>query len=117
MESIQKAIKFDELKPYANQLGGKLQDVQKVLGHLAKYAQSGDFERYTADANLFMEYFSNIVIAWLWLDMAIEAKSSQVIGEKTYTEEFYESKIHAMKFFFKYELSKTTYLAEVSINE
>jgi alkylation response protein AidB-like acyl-CoA dehydrogenase len=117
MQSIQRATKFDELKPYANQLGGKLQDVQKVLGHLSKYAQAGDFERYTADANLFMEYFSNIVIAWLWLDMAEAAKSSLVKGDKTYTEEFYESKVHAMKFFFKYELSKTTYLAEVLMND
>ena len=31
--------------------------------------------------------------------------------------EFYESKVHAMKFFFKYELSKTTYLAEVLMND
>ena len=64
-----------------------------------------------------MEYFSNIVIAWLWLDMAEAAKSSLVKGDKTYTEEFYESKVHAMKFFFKYELSKTTYLAEVLMND
>jgi len=117
MKSIQEAIKFDELKPYANQLGVKLQDVQKVLGHLSKYAKAGDYERYTADANMFMEYFSNIVMAWLWLDMATEAKSSLVKGDKTYTEEFYESKVHAMKFFFKYELSKTTYLAEVLMND
>jgi len=117
MQSIQKAMKFDELKPYAAQLGTKLQDIQKVLGHLSKYAKAGDYERYTADANLFMEYFSNIVIAWLWLDMAEEAKSSLVKGDKTYTEEFYESKIHAMKFFFKYELAKTTYLAEVLMND
>ena len=29
----------------------------------------------------------------------------------------HEEMIHAMKFFFKYELSKTTYLAEVLMNE
>lgn len=117
MNTIQNAMKFDELKPYANQLGMKLQDVQKVLGHLSKYAQAGDYERYTADANMFMEYFSNIVLAWVWLEMAQEAKSSLVKGDTTFTEEFYESKVHAMRFFFKYELAKTTYLAEVLMNE
>ena len=86
MKSIQKAMKYDELKSYATQLGERLQDVQKVLDHLSQYAKEGDYERYTADANLFMEYFSNIVVAWLWLDMAENAKTALVTDNKTYTE-------------------------------
>ena len=117
MKTIQEAVSNDELRPYAAQLGEKLQLVQKVLGHLTQYAKAGEFEQFTADANLFMEFFSNITIAWLWLDMANHAKLGIVKGDKTYTEEFYESKVHAMKFFFKYELSKTTYLAEVLMNK
>ena len=115
-QSIQKAMKYEELKPYANQLGKKLQDVQKVLNHLSQYAKEGDYEKYTADANLFMEYFSNIVLAWLWLDMAENAKTALVTANKTFIEDFYESKIHAMKFFFKYELTKIIYLSEVLMN-
>ncbi|MEM6964582.1 MAG: acyl-CoA dehydrogenase [Bacteroidota bacterium] len=117
MATIQAASNYDELRPYAMKLGEKLQLTQKVLKHLTKYAMQGDYERFTADANLFMEFFSNLSIAWQWLKMATDAKTALISGDKTYKEEFYESKIHAMKFFFKYELEKTTYLANVLMNE
>jgi len=117
MQTIQAASNYEELRPYGMQLGEKLQKVQAVLGHLSKYAMAGDYERYTADANLFMDFFSQIVLAWQWLEMAQNAKTAMVNGDQTYTEEFYENKIHTMKFFFKYELAKTTYLAEVLMNE
>lgn len=117
MDVIQKASKYDDLKPYANKLGGKLQQVKQVLDHLSKYAKKGDFQRYLADANLFMEFFSYITMSWLWLEMAAEAKEALTKGDKTYSEEFYESKIHAMKFYFKYELTQTNSLAEILMDD
>ncbi len=112
METITKASNYDDLASYAKKLGGKLKLAQEVIGSLMKYAQKGNYERYLADANLFMEFFSHITISWLWLDMATHAKINLVSGDKKHSEDFYESKIHAMKFYFKYELTKTTSLAE-----
>ncbi|MEO0526465.1 MAG: acyl-CoA dehydrogenase [Bacteroidota bacterium] len=112
MHTITAASTHEELRPYAGKLGDKLKLTQQVLGFLMPYAQKGDYERYLSDANLFMEFLSHIVIGWLWLDMAIHAKTSLVNGDKTYSETFYESKIHTMKFYYKYELPKTNGLAE-----
>ncbi|HFB99477.1 MAG TPA: acyl-CoA dehydrogenase [Phaeodactylibacter sp.] len=117
MQSIQEASKYEALRPYCHQLGEKLQLVQKVLNHLGQYAKTGDYERYTADANLFMELLSNVTIAWVWLEMATYSEVALASGDTQYTKDFYESKIHTMKFFFKYELAKTTYLANVLMNE
>lgn len=117
MATIQASAQYDELKPYAVKLSEKLQLMQKVMGFLLEFAAAGDFQRFTSDANLFMEFFSNIVIGWLWLDMARQAKNALLTGNKTYPEAFYESKIHAMRFFFKYELVKTTSLAEALMDE
>jgi butyryl-CoA dehydrogenase len=64
----------------------------------------GDYESYLADATAFMEMTSNVVIAYQWLKMATSAKHSIVTGDTTYKPQFYESKIHTMKFYFKYEL-------------
>lgn len=116
MEDMQVAMTHDELKPYANSLGAKLGDMQKVLGVLLQYAKKGEYERFLSDATLFMEYFSTIVIAWQWLKMATVAKNALLTGNKTQTEDFYEAKIHTMKFFFKYELPKTTGLAETMMD-
>ncbi len=117
METMQAAMTFEELKPYAAKLGGKIQEVQKVLGFLAGFAKKGEFERFVSDATLFMEFFSTITIAWLWLDMATHAKQKLVAGNKTYSTEFYESKVHTMKFYYKYELVKTVGLAEALMDD
>lgn len=110
--TITAASQYDDLKPYATKLKGKLKLTQEVLGFLMPFAQKGDYERYLADANLFMEFLSIIVVSWLWLDMARQAKQSLVTGDTSYSKDFYESKIHTMKFYFRYELPKTTGLAE-----
>ncbi len=112
MQTIMIAAKDDDLKNYAAILGDKLKRSQKVLGHLMPFAMKGNYERYLADANLFMEYLSIVVLGWLWLEMAIDAKSKLSNTDKKYSETFYESKIHTMKFYFKYEVPKTNSLAE-----
>ena len=108
---------YDELRPYAGKLGEKLQLAQKVITFLTGFAQKGDFERFLADATPFMEFLSTITMSWLWLDIGTHAKKTLVTGQKTYSEDFYESKIHAMKFYFKYELPKVNGLAEILMDE
>ncbi len=113
MNTMKAASDYDELRPYAGKLGEKLQLVQKVIEHLAQYAMKGDFERYTADATVFMEMFGHVVMSWLWLEMATFSKEALVKGDTKHAPEFHESKIHTMKYYFKYELAKTTSQAEV----
>ena len=97
---------YEELKPYAAQLKEGSKDLEETLMHLLQFAMKGEHERYIADANIFMEMMSHIVIAWQWLKMATVAKTALVAGDTTFSETFYEEKIHTMKFFFKYELPK-----------
>jgi len=117
MQTIQEASKYDALKPYGKILGEKLQLAQKVIGYLVGFAQKGDYESFLADASPFMEFLSTITMSWIWLDMAVSAQEALVTGQKNYSESFYESKIHSMKFYFKYELPKTSSLAEVITNQ
>ncbi|WP_298782083.1 acyl-CoA dehydrogenase [uncultured Polaribacter sp.] len=112
MQTIIIASKDDELKDYATILGDKLKNSQKVLEHLMPFAMKGNYERYLADANLFMEYMSIVVLGWLWLEMAVDSKNQLNNADKKYSKTFYESKIHTMKFYFKYEVPKTNSLAE-----
>ncbi|MEM7105340.1 MAG: acyl-CoA dehydrogenase [Bacteroidota bacterium] len=116
-QAIQDAMTFDELKPYASQLADKLGLSQKVITHLVGFAKDGEYEKFLADATIFMEFFGNIVIAWQWLKMATAAKKAMVTGDMTYSVDFYESKVHTMKFFFKYELTKTVGLAEILMKD
>jgi butyryl-CoA dehydrogenase len=115
--SIADANTYDELNPYSKILGEKLELNQKVLGKLMGFAMSGDYERFLSDANLFMEFLSTIVIAWQWLKMATSAKQAIVTSKMKFSEEFYLNQIHLMKFYFKYEIPKTTGLAETLMSD
>ncbi|MEL7021884.1 MAG: acyl-CoA dehydrogenase, partial [Bacteroidota bacterium] len=98
-ETIATAMTHDELKPYAKQLAGKLEDTQKVFQHLLQFAMKGDYQTFLADATIFMEFASTIVMAWQWLKQATIAKQMLVTGSGKQGDEFYESKIHTMKFY------------------
>ncbi len=115
-QTIKDASGYDELKPYANNLLENLGLVQKVIGALMPHALKGNYERFLADATVFMDFLGTIVVGWQWLKIANEA--SQVLEEKNgnQTNEFYESKIHTMKFFYTYELIKTKGLAKTLMN-
>ena len=117
MQTITLASTDDELKKYGAVLADKLKLSQKVLGHLMPFAMKGNYERYLADANLFMEYMSIVVLGWLWLEMAVNAKNELGNSNRKYSETFYESKIHTTRFYFKYEVPKTNSLAESLMSE
>jgi len=112
LHTITTAMEFDELRSSAEILGDKIKLTRKVLEFLMPFAKKGNYERYLSDANLFMEFLSHIVIGWLWLDIAVNAQRNLQDGVQTRSKAFYDSKIHTMKFYFKYELTKTGSLAE-----
>ncbi len=116
MEAVEAAKTYDELKPYANKLAGKMQEVQEVMMALLPHAMKGDFQRFLSDATIFMEYMGTLVIAWQWLKMATHAKEALVTGNLIYISDFYESKIHTMKFFFKYEVARTSGLKDILLD-
>jgi butyryl-CoA dehydrogenase len=117
LKSIQKASEYEDLAAYAKKLATSLKLSQEVLQFLLGFAKKGEFERFLSDATVFMEFFGNIVVGWLWLDMATKAQNALVTGDTKFSTEFYQSKLHTMKFYFKYELPKTKALAEVLMDE
>ncbi len=114
--TIRAAMAIEELKPYAAQLGGKTELMKKVLGYLMGYAGKGNYERFLADATVFMEFFGNILVGWLWLDIALHAHEALSGGDTTREPGFYKGKIHAMRFYYTYELPKTEGQAAVLLN-
>jgi len=112
-KTIEGAMTYDELRPYAAALGEKMKLTQKVLTHLLGFAMKGDYEEFLADAAIFMELMGTLVIAWQWLRLGTVAKEALVTANGDFADSFYESNIHTMKFFYKYELTRTTGLAEI----
>jgi len=105
--TIQAASTYEELKPYAEILGTKLALNKDILSFLLPFAMKGNYERYLSDATIYMSFLGTIVMGWQWLKIALVAQEALKSDKGKYASEFYESQIHTMKFFFKYEMPKT----------
>ena len=116
IETITKASNYPELKEYCDSLSKKIKLSEKILQSLMPYALKGDFEKYLADASIFMEFFSLVIVGWNWLEIAANSQEALKNGDKKYSEIFYKSKIETMKYFFEYELPKTIGHSEIIMN-
>jgi len=116
IETITKASDYQELKKYCDSLSEKIKLSEKILQSLMPYALKGDFEKYLADASIFMEFFSLVIVGWNWLEIAANSHEALKNGDKKYSEIFYKSKIETMKYFFEYELPKTVGHSEIIMN-
>ncbi len=115
-KSIDEALKFLALEPYANDLAQALQQHINTTQFLLGIAKSGDNAGFLADATLYLEMSGHLIIAWQWLKQAIVA--SKRLGNSTLDSDlsFYEGKIATFQYFYKYELPKLYYLASVLRN-
>ncbi|HPI07172.1 MAG TPA: acyl-CoA dehydrogenase [Saprospiraceae bacterium] len=112
--TIRTAAAHPVLQAQAAILQAEMERLGKTLRQLGKFAQSGNPERYLADATVFMEMAGYVVIAWQWLKMAVAAQIALDAADfSTQSKSFYEGKIHTMQFFFRYELPHAAACAEV----
>ncbi|WP_456463041.1 acyl-CoA dehydrogenase [Lutibacter sp.] len=115
-QTINSANNYNNLKPYAAMLLENVGLVQKVISILMPHALKGNYERFLADATVFMDFLGTIVVGWQWLKTASTAQEILEKNEGNQSNAFYESKIHTMKFFYTYELIKTKGLAKTLMN-
>ena len=115
-KTIEKADQDDELKEWASYLYNQLDQSQKILFHLMPFAIKGDYERFLADASIFMEFFSLIIVGWSWLEIGVATKHALSISNSTLDSKFYQGKLDALEYFYVYELPKTKGLAEILLH-
>jgi len=61
-------------------------------------------------------FFSLIIVGWNWLEIASNSSKALTENNKNYDKKFHVSKIETMKYFFEYELPKTSGLSEILLN-
>ena len=114
--TIEKAGQDDELKKWGSSLNDQLDQSQKILFHLMPFALKGDYERFLADASIFMEFFSLILVGWSWLEIGVASKHALSSNNSTLDSKFYQGKLDALEYFYVYELPKTKGLAEILLH-
>ncbi|MRD48546.1 acyl-CoA dehydrogenase [Caenimonas koreensis DSM 17982] len=95
--TIERAIQRPEFAEYANALGGALQQV----GAATKAAwATGDAREALANAVPYMQAFGHMVIAWMWLDVALSIPAGAAQPPA------HVGRLAATRFFYRYELPK-----------
>jgi alkylation response protein AidB-like acyl-CoA dehydrogenase len=98
-----KAAESPELKGYGEQLGAAFGRVMDVIREF-QCPNHRDYARTAlANAHVFLELTGHVVVAWIWLRMALVA--AQKVG--TTDNDFYRGKLQACGYFFRWELPKT----------
>ena len=86
-------------------------DVTMKLGGAAL---QGKVEEYLANASYYLEVLGHVVIGWMWLRQGLVASAKLAAGELGEVDEaFLRGKLHAARFFAKYELPKIHWKADL----
>ena len=117
--TIREAEKHTSLSVIALQLENELHRVQRVLQFLQPKLVSGKIDDFVADATVFMEMTSLIVIGWQWLKMGITARKTLDAAPDlpASTQQMLNNTLHTLQFYFRYELSHTQALECTICNE
>jgi butyryl-CoA dehydrogenase len=109
---IRRADESEELSPYGSWLSVEIREMQRTTQHLLDVHNMGCDDIFISDANLYMEVFGLVCVAWQWLNQALVAEKGMKENISGADRIFYLSKLETMRFFFHYELRKTKGLHE-----
>jgi butyryl-CoA dehydrogenase len=110
---IDEAKNYPELSSYADKLSDALDLFMKTSESLFILVSQGKTEEFLSDATLYLEMAGTIAIAWQWLLQGITAVKGLEKNDELFFRNFYSSKIHTMKYFFRYELPAVETLAKI----
>jgi acyl-CoA dehydrogenase len=97
-KTLSKASEVQELAGYAKSLGDAW---QRIGGVTRTLYGAGDMNKTLANASVYLEAFGHAVVAWMWLQQAMLA-----VGKSGHDADFYQGKLQACAYFFKWELPK-----------
>lgn len=107
-KTIAAAGEYDELKPYIKALEEAVQLMKDLTAELLTKKSSVSKDAFLADSVLYLDFMSQIAIAWQWLKQMTAAQAGL---QKGTDDAFYQGKIHTGRYFYDYELTKIQSLA------
>lgn len=114
-DTLQATGAVPELQEYTRALGEAVARAGQATTALLTAGARGDVPGYLANATVYLEMMGHTVVAWLWLDqarVALHQLRTTVPADPEATR-FYRGKLHAARYFFRWELPKTVQQAEL----
>ena len=96
-----------DLAEYAKDLTQAVEQAALTTATLAGAAQKGQVDLFLANASYYLDMLGHIVLAWIWLEQALVARRSDAV------DAYYQGKLSACRYFFRYELPRAQRCAEL----
>jgi hypothetical protein len=101
-----------ELRQYAQDLAAAVDGLMETTRNLLCASASGETDFALANASVYLEMMGHIVVAWIWLRQALIAVAG-VVQAHDADRDFYQGKLQACAYFFRWELPKTRHQKEL----
>jgi alkylation response protein AidB-like acyl-CoA dehydrogenase len=108
--TVREARKCDspELRRCAEALNGAVDGLLETTRNLLCASANGEVELSLANASLYLEMTGHIAMAWIWLRQGLAAVV-RVRDASPADRDFYQGKLQACAYFFRWELPKTAW--------
>ena len=111
-KSIDAAAGHDALSGFAAGLTNAKEALAATTDTLTETAKRGELKRFMANSSVYLDMLGHVVIAWMWLKQAAAAQAA-ISNADDADRQFYEGKMQACRYFFRWELPKTQAQAEL----
>ena len=111
--TVAEAATDPELSEFADALGSAVDRLGATAAVLGTEAAEGRVERALANSAVFLDMCGHTAVAWMWLRMAVTARKELASGELDADRSFYEGKLAACRWFFRWELPTTVAQADL----
>jgi hypothetical protein len=101
-----------ELRRYAEDLATAVHGLMETTRNLLCAGDKGETDFALANAALYLEMMGHIVVAWIWLRQGAMAVA-KVLHAQGADSEFYQGKLQACAYFFRWELPKIRHQNEL----
>lgn len=111
LATANEAAGIENLAEYAQALQQAVNTAAQTTMTLGQAAAEGKIDLFMANSWEYMEMLGHIVIAWVWLKQAIVAEQALAAG--SHEPDYYQGKLQACRFFYRWELPKIQRQAEL----
>ncbi len=111
-KTIQQASAHESLAQYTQQLTNALNTLNKTTVFLLQSMATQDIDLVLANSVQYLSMFGHVIIAWLWLKKAVLANQALATSQHEEEQAFYQGKLQATQYFYRYELPQISLWAE-----
>lgn len=105
-KTIAVASEVESVQEFAEQLGEAVELLKTTTNSLLMAMGTKNIDLALANSVKYLEMFGNVVVAWMWLRQGLVAQAGLDKQPHHDDEMFYRGKLHAMQYFFRFELTE-----------